>query len=400
MSASSQKSIETTTLIATMSLSLLIFPPAFIVAAFKAGDYFMHLIFALTMDETGAVLHISNVLFHAVVIGYGQLFPTLPPQTLSALTLITAVEVLCFVLFKLLWWKTSDVLHPVAIMLLTFGLMLIAPIFIWLDDVHMLGYINPVIYHSPTQNLLRIFVIPVSLLAFRALENRPYRNTTHRIFIILLSASLIALASLSKPSFTITIIPALTLYVLYRLWKRQPIDWLLYLFGLCIPAVGIIALQTFVTYTSTYVDPSGMAVGFMAFMLKYVPLWRIPIQLLLSLVFPLAVYGLYFQNARRDVYLNLSWVTLLIGLGYTYFVHETGYRVGDGNFIWTSYSASFVLMFASVIFMVGQYRAYRLANPKPHGALRRLRIVGALFIVHVLSGIVGYFTFMDRFGSM
>jgi hypothetical protein len=102
--------------------------------------------------------------------------------------------------------------------------------------------------------------------------------------------------------------------------------------------------------------------------------------------FPLSVYGLHFERARRDNYLNLSWLVFFFGLLFMYTLYEIGPRQPDGNFIWGAYAALFVLMYASVVFLI---REYRLTGRRSLARLPwRLKVAGVIFGLHLIFGIV------------
>lgn len=389
-----QKTSSAPTIGLLIILLLIIFLPIIGLMSLIGPDYIIHTDYALNVIKAGQFGHISNILYHLVVIFFNKLFPLVSNSTLSTLAVVSVVLLLGISIFKLLKNEAERLISDPVIALLTISLLIISPIIVWVNLPFLMGYINPTIYHSPTQNFLRLFVVPVSLLALRVIHPKAYVSSKHRVFVVILTAFLVILATLSKPSYTITIIPGLCLYVIYRLIKRDSIDWLLLIFGLCLPAIGVVAIQ----YSITYINTTGnttIAIGFLRVMQYHIPLWRAPFQFLLSLVFPISVYLLHLKEARAHTYLNFSWVTFLVGAGYTYFFYETGGRVWHGNFVWTSYSALFVLMFASLTFVIQVYRTTSVTTFR-NLALNykqspwRFKVVAFIFVLHVLSGIVYY----------
>ncbi len=247
-----------------------------------------------------------------------------------------------------------------------------APVFV--------GYINHLSFHSPTQNLMLIFVVPTSLVALRAISPRPFRNLNQRAFFTLLAILVILLLSLSKPSYSIALLPALGLLVLYRVIRRLPIDWWLLIFGIGVPSLLMLLLQYIVTYS----DPQrpSIAVGWLTFFNVHLEgTVDVLTRLALSMVFPSVVYLLHAREARKDDYLTLAWLTFGLSLIWAYLFYETGRRTADGNFVWSSYAAMLVLMFSSLLFLIKQYAT------QPFKLSWRLALSAAVFLLHVGSGV-------------
>jgi len=89
-----------------------------------------------------------------------------------------------------------------------------------------------------------------------------------------------------------------------------------------------------------------------------------------SIAFPLIVYALHFRCARKDNYLNMSWLVFGVSCVWSYFFYEDGQRIGHGNFVWTAYIALFVLMFSSILFLIKHYSK----RPQPEGAPRSVEM--------------------------
>ena len=204
----------------------------------------------------------------------------------------------------------------------------------------MLGYLNPIVYHNPTSITARLFVIPVSILAFGIYQNLPYRSLNQRVHNLLLCAVIMVLSILAKPSFALALIPGCLLFALWQALRRVPVDWVLLAFGVVIPAAFMLGLQTLVSYGQSD-NESAVAFGFLTFMELWIPTWRIPIQLLLSIVFPVGLGLLYARQASRHMFLRFVWTVFVCAMLVTYSLYESGPRKWHGNFLWTSYNAVF-----------------------------------------------------------
>ena len=147
-------------------------------------------------------------------------------------------------------------------------------------------------------------------------------------------------------------------------------------------------------------DGSTIAFGFLTFMELWIPTWRIATQLLLSLAFPIGIYLHFREQARRHVFLNLSWAIFAAAAATTYMFYESGPRIKHGNFLWTSYSAIFLLMFASTFFLMEQYALERRRKLGDGDSVNRpltLRtaLKATLFGLHVIFGIISFFRFQS-----
>jgi hypothetical protein len=210
-------------------------------------------------------------------------------------------------------------------------------------------YVNSIVWHSPTFHALRLFIVPVSLLALRVIDGSGYRDLRQHVYFVLLAASLLSLAILAKPSYAIALLPGLCLFALYRVRKRQQVDWAMLLLGIVVPGAVLLGLQYLINYGN---GDDGIQLGLFEIARIYAPTWQIPFRLVLSLAFPLSVYLLYFSEARKYTYLNLSWLVCLAGLFSMYFFNVSGWRSDHAVFNWTAYSATFALMYATVQFLV------------------------------------------------
>jgi uncharacterized membrane protein YecN with MAPEG domain len=70
---------------------------------------------------------------------------------------------------------------------LTMALTTIEPILIAGTNI---SYLFPTVYHSPTQIILRFWVLPVTLLALRALHPQPYRSSKRQLIFVVLAVTL------------------------------------------------------------------------------------------------------------------------------------------------------------------------------------------------------------------
>ena len=376
-------------------LSLIVYLPVMTSASQTEVDFGLHIEIALALPHQ--THYVNHVLFHGIFLSIRQIAPSVPHTDAALAAILLVMLPAPLMVFALLRRAAGDSLSTTILIALSLSLTILAAITIWTNR-YMLGYINPIVYHNPTIIAARLFVIPLSLLAFRIFQAQPYRSLNQRVYIALLSAALALLSILAKPSYAFALLPACCLFALWRVFRRRRVDWLLLLCGFCIPGSLLLGLLYLLAYASADVE-SAIRVGVFTFIHQWIPTWRIPIQLLLSLVFPLAVFALYFEQARRNLYLVMCWVIFAVGVLPVYFLYEDGPRIKHGNFIWGSYNAIFLLMFASLLFLVKQHaREYQSGSSDllffGVGISRKVGILLFVFALHLLSGMAYYYRFI------
>lgn len=376
-----------------VALNSIIVLPVMGVTVRESQDMKNHYLRALELPAETTNRAVGHVLFHAVVKVYRSLLPAATRETVVVISLMTFMQPLPVMIFLLLKRTAKGMLPDLFVGALALGLTVAAPITIWIDDHHMIGYINSIVYHNPTLIALRLSVIPLSLLSLWTINNRGYRDSNHRFFWLFTCASVIMFATLTKPSYTIALLPGLMLFAILRRLHGRPVDWVFLLWGVFAPGGLILGIEYLYTFHSGMEHGGMISIMPLSFLGAWIPIWRMPIQLAMSLVFPAGVFLLYFREAQKHLYLRMSGIVFAVGAMYTYLLAQDGPGFRSGNFVWSSYSAVFVLMFASLTFLVERYilelqsGAYRT----PGRRLRistRAAIAFFLFAMHVISGLL------------
>ena len=375
-------------------LSLILYLPVMKEASEKQVDFGDYIEQALTLPET--TTHVVHVLFHAIFLLVYRLAPFLSQSSAALVAILLVMLPVPIMVYGLLDAAARDGLPTALVIAFSIAVTIAGPIALWTDH-SMLGYINPIVYHNATSITARLFVIPLSLLAFRIFQGQRYRDRNHRVYLLLLSAAVVLLATLAKPSFVFALLPACCLFALWRSFRRQAVDWLLLVCGTCLPGLVLMGILYLLAYESQD-RSSTIAFGLFTTFQTWIPAWRIPLQFLLSLVFPLAVYALYFKQARRHLYLNMCWVIFTVAAAMAYSLYEAGPRIGHGNFIWGSYNAIFLLMFASLLFALEQHSRERQVDCGQRAVFglrisQKVAIATLIFGLHVISGIAYYYRY-------
>lgn len=242
-----------------------------------------------------------------------------------------------------------------------------------LDGAYYFGYIGLANYHNPTVHMLRPFALLMFIFAMEVL-----RCPVSSIWKVLVAALVFAGATFLKPSYTITLLPALGLMGLYWLWKRRPIGWRMAIFGLGLPSVLLLAPQFVITYVRGEAD-GGIAL--MPFVAAQMLSGFLPQKFFMSIFFPLMVAVLFFRRMLRDHEMVLAWSAFIIGALQFYLFIEKGSRYTHANFLWGAQITLFILFAVSIRFLLKQEISLReLARPAKWAAY-------AAYLPHILSGI-------------
>ncbi|HMB21889.1 MAG TPA: hypothetical protein VKP08_03605 [Anaerolineales bacterium] len=270
-------------------------------------------------------------------------------------------------LSKLNWqdWK---------ICLLVLGVYLAAPVsLLWhLDHRMYWGYIGMASYHNPTMILLKPFAIVQFVFACQCFRETASIKNWHIVLVALLSL----FGTFVKPSLAICLLPALTIFSIYRIAKHEHLNYKGLIFGLGLPMVAVLAWQFALTYRA---EDAG-AVAFLPFVVMGEFSQYLEWKFLLSILFPLALLVLYFKAIIQDVRMIVAWLAFLGGLVFTYLFAESGPRLLHGNFGWSG-EITLLLLFAVSTLFFGEISA------KPTRSTRFLAVVWSL---HVAWGILYY----------
>ena len=149
-----------------------------------------------------------------------------------------------------------------------------------------------------------------------------------------LFAIFLLLATMTKPSFTIVLVGAAGLIMVYRMFKSR--------FRNFVPTLllGVCFIPTFVDllyqFKGVFVPEEG-AEGGMGFGIGTV--WSLycnnmPAAICLAVGFPLVVLLLNFKELKNNTIYRFSWQLYLMSLAMAYLLYEKGFRQPDFNFSW------------------------------------------------------------------
>jgi hypothetical protein len=361
------------------------------------GDFGDHQEWIQQLSQDGYMYKIPHSLYHKLVVVVRALLPAnllvwfspwvkqvydLKSFVISSIILMTLTYLATAVLLvqrllrewkeartkQLEWWAGLGALV----------IMLAAPVFIFSLPRMFLGYAAGNRFDSPTYIMAKPFIV----LTFFAVVNHLFGKW--RWSSALWMVGFILCATLAKPNFTITFLPALAivLIVFYlRRWKE--VNWFYVIFPLGLTALVVIAGQFVINYVGARGDRVILA-PFEAVLVLDGTLGRVFLYLFMSLLFPLSLTVFYWRSARKDLSMQLAWVNFLVALAFAFLLGEE-INMGVANFWNCVQFATFVLFMASVVFFGKQVIEYRKRNEKLSW---REWSSGTLVVLHFLCGLV------------
>lgn len=226
---------------------------------------------------------------------------------------------------------------------ITLALMLVAqiPILLTWDHQIYFGYIGINAYNNSTLNYLKPFAMASFLYTLQIFaETRPSWKST------LISALLVVFSALVKPNYIICLLPALGLFVVYKLWRHESIQWRFMILGIGLPAVLTLGWQ----YAIDYGSGAG-EILFDPLKVKQYYSDALIIKFFFSILFPFLATRVYIRQAVKDDKTILAWLCFLIGAFYAYFLSETsGGNFSMGNFDWSAEVTLFILFVIVTLF--------------------------------------------------
>lgn len=359
-------------------LILLIFLPSLYMEIYKYdwNDYGLHISFAQNLEagEEIPAFSFAHPFWQLFVI-FVHKAASISFQKSAVIVQLASYFSLAMILYRLLKNELKGYQKkfyiPIAL-----ALMITTPVFLFLpvDDLYYLGYIGISSYHNPTINLLKPFALLIFVYAVIVIDGRS-KTVLH----IPIAACLTATSTLIKPSFVICLLPALGLIVLYKIMKKERVNWRILILGIFVPAAVVLIWQYYVAYIAD--EPAVLFAPFEV--MRAYSGFLLP-KFLLSILFPLLVTIIYYKDAIKDQKMKLAWLIFFFGAIYTYFFAEGGSRFEHGNFGWSGEIALFVLFVMTTIFFFK-----RSASQGQVSRTDKLLLAFG-FSPHIIAGIVYY----------
>jgi hypothetical protein len=262
--------------------------------------------------------------------------------------------------------------------LATVCLLLVGPIsFFTMWDRMYLGYITGNPYHNPTYLLLRPFALS---LFFIAADNF-FAKWRWKQSIV--AGGLLILATLSKPSFTLTFLPTIAILLLVYLKRWKKINWPLLVISIGLCGVIILGYQ----YWLTYIGQNSDRIAFAPFKAILIHVPNIPTALLfalMSVLFPLSVVLLYWKEIWKQISIQIAWINFFIGIGMAFLLTEVN-KASHLNFWWGPMTGIFILFYCSF-----EFWSNKIINENQTKTRIQSKdlIILVIFVLHLICGIL------------
>ncbi len=368
----------------------------------NSSDFPQHIGWAKEYATTGYLYKIPHTLFAKLVVIIRALLPAnilvrisplvkqvfdLKSYEISAwLLMVMSYLATAFILLNRLikeWknWQRKSQLWLAGFAVLV--LLLVGPIFIFTFPERLyLGYFSPNPFHNPTYILFRPFVL---IVFFGVTDNFIAKWNWKEAIVI---AFAIMCATLAKPSFTLTFLPAIGLvFLFFHIKKIKQINWLYFIIPLGLTSLILLASQFYINYSGDRGDTLILA-PFQA-LLNYVPnIFLILVFCLLSILFPLLVSLIFYKDNVKSVSFQLVWMNFFVALGMGYLIGEK-INLRSNNFAWGVMIAVF-LLFVEAMIIFGKE-----INKNGFKAIFKswkMSLTSAVLFLHLVCGVV-YFVF-------
>jgi hypothetical protein len=297
-------------------------------------------------------------------------------------------------------------IHPrtwigtVAAVLISLGLMVTAPIALYVNVDHQFyfGYIGINVWHSPTVLVAKPWaLITFAMISAMLIPHSPIPLASSSVdgksqfTKVWMTAAIVIVGALAKPSFLIALIPAAVLFAAYQRFARKTkVSWKSLICALIVPAVAVLLWQGHIYSQLT----GGSRAKFAPFATLSSMSNHLGPKFFLSILFPIAGYLLAGSATECRSRLNLGWLTFICGAMLTYLITESR-RTSHGNFLWSAQLAVFVLFTQTACCVIATTRERWHIASKRNFAVAAASICAAVFLAHVGYG-VAYYTHLMR----
>lgn len=204
-----------------------------------------------------------------------------------------------------------------------------------------------------------------------------------------LFAVFLLVATMTKPSFTIVLVGAAGLVMVWRLFRSR--------FRNLVPTLclGLCFVPTFLDllyqFRGVFVPEEGKEGG-IGFCLGDV--WRgycdnIPLAVCLAVGFPLLVLVLHFKELGRNTLFRFSWQIYVMGFIMAFFLYEKGFRKIDFNFSWGYMYGIFFCHFGALVTLI-RMTAKEISEK---AAIRQYILTGVQWMAYLCHLVCGLFYF-------
>lgn len=231
-------------------------------------------------------------------------------------------------------WMAGVLVSFVTISLF-FVSMLFPPEGIYLPGIpyNYLGVFTANPFHNATYMAARPFTI-LAFFAYVRLLDSYEQGFGGRWKDYVLFSLFLLLATMTKPSFTIVLVGAAGLIMLWRMFRSR--------FQNFVPTIqlGLCFIPTFIDllyqFGGVFVPQEGEegGIGFCVGKIWNLYTDNLPLAICLGVGFPLAVLVLNFKELKNNTLFRFSWQIYIMSFLMAFFIYEKGFRWADFNFSW------------------------------------------------------------------
>jgi len=314
--------------------------------------------------------------FHAVAFLFSKvLYTSIEYGAIMALS--TALVSLAIGISLVLRIFLRDLYSDTSMVVMTAILLLVSAIYLpFFNENIYLGQGSPNVWHNPTILAVKPFVLPCILLTLPFLSQRPSEAGVPMRF--WLTSILLAVSTMMKPSFMLTFLPTIVIY-LYLKKSSGRLDNNSKLLLLLLPSILIIELQLFGSIAKR--STAGFVIDFLGVWRLYSP--NVFVSFLLATAFPLSIMLFRMRQCLNNDYIVLSAINLSVGyLLYMCFA-EQGPRFAHGNFGWSrQIGLQIVFVFCAIEF----FKWIKSNSSSSISGKIMISVSSILLSLHVISG--------------
>ncbi|MCR5116524.1 MAG: hypothetical protein K6A97_03350 [Lachnospiraceae bacterium] len=244
---------------------------------------------------------------------------------------------------------------------------------------HYIGYQNANMWHNSTYIVMRVCAVATLILFTDMYVQKP--DTAEKLVFFSL---MLAVTTAFKPSFATVFCPFLALILLYD-WivKKEKFMRIFARALTVVPSLCVIFIESKVFFGAE----TGNGYEIAPFVALSERGDHPKATLILSILFPLAVFIYHIKDFYKDKIYTSALVIWLMGFLLVFFLRETGARSGDGNFLWGYSIALFVLFAESALKVLKDIMTVEFLKNKNIIFDSYIVVSTVLFLWHVISGI-------------
>jgi hypothetical protein len=186
------------------------------------------------------------------------------------------------------------------------------------------------------------------------------------------------ISALVKPSFAVSIIPAIGVCVL---WQKRPLPNKLALLSVMFPAGFLILLQFYVGFVNSPLPPYASRLSLDPWAVWEGNNGHPLLSLLMGALFPFIV--VFYRWRRLSLETRIAWLNLVIALIPYILIRQTGGWFNDRDFEWSTMNARQLLFLCS---MIEWWRWRKEAYVLRSSETVAVNIAGIVLFVHVIFG--------------